>query len=72
MTSELVIRVLLNKKTLCGEIFGQSTAHEPLSGRPHGALLYTLPTHREAVELAEKLVRDHNICEPSRPARLEL
>ena len=72
MTSELVIRVLLNKKTLCGEIFGQSTAHEPLSGRPHGALLYTLPTHREAVELAEKLVHAHNICAPSRPARLEL
>lgn len=72
MTSELIVRVLLNKQTFCGEIFGQSTAHEPLSDRPHGSLLYTLPTYREAVELAEKLVRDHNICEPTRPARLEL
>lgn len=72
MTGELIIRVLPNTQTLCTEIFGQSTAHEPLSDRPHGSLLYTLPTYREAVELAERLIRNHNICEPGRPARLEL
>ena len=71
MSSELIIRVLLNKKTLDSQIFCQSTAHEPQPGNPYGSLLYTKSTYEEALELAEKLVRVHNISEPERPARLE-